>query len=140
MPEKHKLAKIRYVNHVIFFKLHDFYETYDEDAEKVSKILGITLITRNGHKLCGFPKHCVNDYFKKIEDAGLLPAFIREEQIKDLIEKMEKNMENKKTINEKAFKHIGFRYGKPNSYYWFNQETGVLEQVSIDSIVMNLAS
>ena len=147
MFDKYKLAKARYVNHIVFLKTGDFYETYDEDARKVSKILGITLATRGEHLLSGFPCHCGNAYAQKIEDAGFLVAFVREEQIKDLIKKMEDNMkdnvENKmedKKIDLNKFKHIDLNRVNPHGCYWFNQETATLEQVNVRQVVFSLVT
>lgn len=63
---------------IILFRTGDFYETYQEDAEKASKILGITLTKstkRKGPdgtamKIAGFPYHALDIYLPKLIRAG----------------------------------------------------------------------
>ena len=63
---------------IILFRTGDFYETYQEDAEKASKILGITLTKstkRKGAdgtamKIAGFPYHALDIYLPKLIRAG----------------------------------------------------------------------
>ena len=50
---------------LILFRCGDFYETYGDDAEKASRILGITLTRRNngaskGDAMAGFPYHALD--------------------------------------------------------------------------------
>lgn len=62
----------------LLFRTGDFYETYNEDAEEASKILGITLTkssTRKGKDgkplvLAGFPYHAIDTYLAKLIRAG----------------------------------------------------------------------
>lgn len=72
MKEKHP-------DSVIIFRVGDFYETYGEDAEKVSEILGITLTHRKAPKgtgapLCGFPHHALDTYLPKLINGGIKVA------------------------------------------------------------------
>ncbi len=60
---------------IIFFRMGDFYEMFFEDAEVASKILQITLTSRNkGSKdaipLCGIPYHAASSYISKLIDHG----------------------------------------------------------------------
>ena len=70
--------KAKHPDAILLFRCGDFYETYCEDAEKASKILGITL-TRSTHtkdkegkplKMAGFPYHALDTYLPKIIRAG----------------------------------------------------------------------
>ena len=38
---------------VLFFRLGDFYEMFNQDAVEVSKMLNITLTKRGGIQMCG---------------------------------------------------------------------------------------
>ena len=54
---------------IVLFRLGDFYETFFEDAQKVSKILNITLTSRNRKDenpvpLAGFPYHALDNYLE----------------------------------------------------------------------------
>lgn len=68
IKEKHRDA-------ILFFRLGDFYEMFFEDAVEASKILGITLTTRNRHDknpvpLCGIPHHSASSYISKLLENG----------------------------------------------------------------------
>ena len=61
---------------ILFYRMGDFYEMFFEDAEIASKILGITLTSRNNKSdaakvpMCGIPYHAVNGYLAK-QNGGL---------------------------------------------------------------------
>ncbi|TCO09640.1 DNA mismatch repair protein MutS [Natronoflexus pectinivorans] len=67
--------KDKYPDAILLFRVGDFYETFSEDAIKVSEILGITLTRRaNGAaqyvELAGFPHHALDTYLPKLVRAG----------------------------------------------------------------------
>lgn len=67
--------KNKYPDAILLFRVGDFYETFSEDAIKVSEILGITLTRRaNGSaqhvELAGFPHHALDTYLPKLVRAG----------------------------------------------------------------------
>ena len=57
--------KAEYPDAILFFRLGDFYEMFLDDAIKASRILDITLTSRNKNAegadvpLCGVPYHSV---------------------------------------------------------------------------------
>ena len=60
---------------IILFRMGDFYETFEKDAEIASNILGIALTKRsNGAAssvpLAGFPYHSLEQYLYKLLKAG----------------------------------------------------------------------
>ena len=60
---------------VLLFRMGDFYETFQEDAEIASEVLGITLTKRaNGAAssvpLAGFPYHALDQYAYKLLNKG----------------------------------------------------------------------
>lgn len=71
MKQFHDL-KEQHPDAVLLFRVGDFYETYGEDAETASQILGIVLTTRNtdGTKMAGFPHHALDTYLPKMVRAG----------------------------------------------------------------------
>lgn len=78
--------KSRYPNAILLFRMGDFYETFDEDAHIVSRVLGITLTKRsNGQAadvpLAGFPHHALDNYLPKLVRAGYRVAIC--EQLED---------------------------------------------------------
>ena len=46
MMIQYRGIKEQYKNEVVFFRLGDFYEMFDDDAEEVSKLLNLTLTHR----------------------------------------------------------------------------------------------
>ncbi|MFQ6674303.1 MAG: DNA mismatch repair protein MutS, partial [Fidelibacterota bacterium] len=78
--------KRQHADALVLFRMGDFYETFDDDAKKASKILGITLTKRaNGAAadvpLAGFPHHALDSYLPKLTEAGLRVAIC--EQVED---------------------------------------------------------
>lgn len=63
---------------ILMFRTGDFYETYQEDAEEASKILGITLTKSSTRKnkdgkplmLAVSPHHALDTYLPKLIRAG----------------------------------------------------------------------
>ena len=70
--------KAKHPDAILLFRCGDFYETYSEDAEKASKILGITLTRSSRTKdiegkplsMAGFPYHALDTYLPKLIRAG----------------------------------------------------------------------
>ena len=70
--------KAKYPDAMLLFRVGDFYETFNDDARKASKILGIVLTKRaNGSAddaLAGFPHHSLDTYLPKLVRAGVRVA------------------------------------------------------------------
>jgi len=66
--------KAKHKDALLLFRVGDFYETFGEDAIKASKVLGITLTSRNNGgsdiALAGFPYHSVDVYLPKLVRGG----------------------------------------------------------------------
>jgi DNA mismatch repair protein MutS len=67
--------KKRYPGIIVFFRLGDFYETFDDDARIVSRELEITLTSKEMGKgyrvpLAGIPYHAVDNYLFKLINKG----------------------------------------------------------------------
>jgi len=67
--------KRRFPQAIVFFRLGDFYETFDEDAQLVSRELEIVLTSRPVGKgtrvpLAGFPHHALDSYLAKLIGKG----------------------------------------------------------------------
>jgi DNA mismatch repair protein MutS len=73
--------KNQYLDCILFFRLGDFYEMFEEDAEKAAKILDIALTKRNGTPMCGIPFHAAENYLGKLTAAGEKVAIC--EQVSD---------------------------------------------------------
>lgn len=91
--------KAKHPDAILLFRCGDFYETYCNDAEKASKILGITLTRSNRTKdiegkplsMAGFPYHALDTYLPKLIRAGERVA------ICDQLEAPKKNQESAET-------------------------------------------
>ena len=75
-----------YPNTILFFRLGDFYETFDEDAQTVSRELDIVLTSRpigKGQRapLAGIPYHALENYLARLIEKGYHVAIC--EQIGD---------------------------------------------------------
>ena len=60
---------------VLFFRMGDFYEMFDQDARTVSKAIGLTLTQRgNGIDMAGVPHHAAEGYLRKMVEQGFRVA------------------------------------------------------------------
>lgn len=72
---------------ILFYRLGDFYEMFFEDAVTASRVLGITLTSRNSRDdenkvpLCGVPYHAASSYLAKLVNNGFRVAIC--EQVED---------------------------------------------------------
>src|SRR5690554_935467 len=67
--------KRQYPQAILFFRLGDFYETFDTDAELVAKELDIVLTSRSVAKgtrvpMAGVPHHAAENYLAKLIERG----------------------------------------------------------------------
>ena len=74
MRQYHGL-KAQHPDMLLFYRMGDFYELFFEDAEKASRLLGITLTHRgssNGQpiKMAGVPYHAAEGYLAKLAKLG----------------------------------------------------------------------
>jgi DNA mismatch repair protein MutS len=85
--------KRQYPNAILFFRLGDFYETFDEDAEVTSRELDIVLTSRNVAKgvripMAGIPYHAAENYLVRLIERGYHVAIceqVGEQPIKGLV-------------------------------------------------------
>jgi DNA mismatch repair protein MutS len=85
--------KRQYPDAIVFFRLGDFYETFDEDAALVSDVLDIVLTSRNVAKgvrvpMAGIPHHAAENYLARLIDRGYHVAIceqVGEQPIKGLV-------------------------------------------------------
>ncbi len=78
--------KDRHPQAILLFRMGDFYETFDDDAKTVSRLLGITLTERNNGDaddvpMAGFPHHAIDSHLPKLIRSGLRVAIC--EQVED---------------------------------------------------------
>ena len=76
MIETLKMLKGKHSDALILFRVGDFYESYFDDAQKASDVLGVTL-TKNKKEdfvIAGFPAQALDTYLPKLIRAGLRVA------------------------------------------------------------------
>jgi DNA mismatch repair protein MutS len=68
-------VKQKYPDAIVFFRLGDFYETFDEDARVASRELDVVLTSREMGKgqrvpMAGIPHHALDNYLAKLINRG----------------------------------------------------------------------
>ena len=62
--------KKQHPNDVLFFRLGDFYEMFNEDALEVSRLLNLTLTHKGNNPMCGIPYHSAKGYIARLLRMG----------------------------------------------------------------------
>ena len=88
MQRQYHDIKERNQDCILFFRLGDFYEMFDEDAKVAARELDLTLTTRDRGKpkeeqtpMCGVPYHSVDSYIARLVQKGYKVAIC--EQMED---------------------------------------------------------
>lgn len=75
MQKQYNEIKSQYPGDIVLFRLGDFYEAFNADAETLSRVLGLTLTGRgkgeNRTPMAGIPHHALDNYLPRIVKAGL---------------------------------------------------------------------
>ena len=69
MVQYHSI-KEQHPNEVLFFRLGDFYEMFNDDAVEVSRLLNLTLTHRGPSPMCGIPYHASKIYIARLLRLG----------------------------------------------------------------------
>ena len=75
LMKQYQEVKAQHPTAILFFRVGDFYEMFYDDAVQASRILDITLTSRDKSKenavpLCGVPYHAVSGYIAKLIKTG----------------------------------------------------------------------
>ena len=88
MKRQYLAIKDQHPDCLLFFRLGDFYEMFDEDAKTAAAELNLTLTTRDRNKppeertpMCGVPYHSVESYIARLISKGYKVAIC--EQMED---------------------------------------------------------
>ncbi|MDI1285264.1 MAG: DNA mismatch repair protein MutS [Reyranella sp.] len=86
MMRQYLAIKARHPDHLVFYRMGDFYELFFEDAVKASASLDIALTKRGQHlgediKMCGVPVHSHEAYLSRLIRRGFKVAVC--EQVED---------------------------------------------------------
>src|SRR2546428_379341 len=70
MMTQYRELKRRFPDHLLLFRLGDFYELFAEDAELGARLLQITLTSRQSVPMAGIPHHAADGYIARLVQAG----------------------------------------------------------------------
>lgn len=68
--EQYGRIKSAHKDEVLLFRLGDFYEMFDSDAQEVSRLLNLTLTHRGSSPMCGIPHHASRNYIARLLRLG----------------------------------------------------------------------
>lgn len=120
---------------ILLFRVGDFYETFADDAELVSKELGITLTKRNNGSdqtpLAGFPYHALDTYLPKLVKKGYRVAVCEQVENPSDAKKAGRKIVNREvteittpgvTMSEKLLEHKRNNYAA--AVHWNGKTAG----------------
>jgi DNA mismatch repair protein MutS len=86
LMQQYRDIKARHQDAILLFRMGDFYEMFYDDAEVASRVLGLTLTSRNNGgaadvPLAGVPVKAVTDYLRRLVHQGFRVAIC--EQVED---------------------------------------------------------
>ncbi|MDQ3696901.1 MAG: DNA mismatch repair protein MutS [Gemmatimonadota bacterium] len=86
LMQQYRDIKARHRDAILFFRMGDFYETFEDDAIVASRVLGIALTSRNNGgaaevPLAGVPVRAVSEYVRRLVRQGYRVAIC--EQVED---------------------------------------------------------
>ncbi len=86
LMQQYREIKARHKDAILFFRMGDFYEMFDDDAHVAARTLGLTLTSRNNGAsaetpLAGVPVKAAQGYVKKLVEKGFRVAIC--EQVED---------------------------------------------------------
>jgi DNA mismatch repair ATPase MutS len=67
---QYQSIKEQHPTEVLFFRLGDFYEMFNDDAVEVSRLLNLTLTHRGSSPMCGIPYHASKIYIARLLRLG----------------------------------------------------------------------
>ncbi len=79
LMQQYREIKGRHQNAILFFRMGEFYEMFFDDAETASRVLGLTLTSRNNGgaadvPLAGVPVKAAGDYVRRLVQQGFRVA------------------------------------------------------------------
>jgi len=82
MMQQYRAAKTAHPGMLLLFRMGDFYETFSEDAELISRVLDLKLTSRDSSTpMAGFPHHQLERYLQKLIQSGYRVAIC--DQVED---------------------------------------------------------
>lgn len=114
MKKQYREVKEKHPDCLLFFRLGDFYELFNEDAHTAAKELNLTLTTRDRNKppdqqtpMCGVPYHAAEGYILRLIKKGYKVAICEQtedpSQAKGLVERKVIRVVTPGTLREDSF-------------------------------------
>ena len=133
MQRQYQDIKGRNQDCILFFRLGDFYEMFNEDAKVAARELDLTLTTRDRGKpkeeqtpMCGVPYHSVDSYIARLVQKGYKVAICEQmedpAQAKGLVEREITRIVTPGTVTESCMldenrnNYIGCVYGESGKF------------------------
>ena len=133
MQRQYQDIKERNQDCILFFRLGDFYEMFNEDAKVAARELDLTLTTRDRGKpkeeqtpMCGVPYHSVDSYIARLVQKGYKVAICEQmedpAQAKGLVEREITRIVTPGTVTESCMldenrnNYIGCIYGEGGKF------------------------
>ena len=136
MMQQYRDAKAKHPDMLLLFRMGDFYELFENDAETAHKVLGLTLTSRDKEMpMAGFPHHQLETYLHKLLSQGLRVAVCDQvedaSQAKGLVKREVTRVVTPGTITEddlldpKANNHlVAILPTSPAGLAWLDVSTG----------------
>ena len=133
MKRQYNTIKERNQDSILFFRLGDFYEMFDEDAKLAARELDLTLTTRDRNKpkeeqtpMCGVPYHSVDAYISRLVAKGYKVAICEQMEdpalTKGIVERDITRIVTPGTVTESCMldesknNYMGCLYGEENRF------------------------
>ncbi len=156
MQEQYEKIKVDYADYIVFFRLGDFYEAFDNDAVQLSNILGITLTGRGKddkrRPMAGIPYHALDNYLPKLLDAGCkvaiadqvdvaVPGKLVERKITKII--TPGTITDEKSLDTDKNNYLGAFHASKDRFYLSYldvnaSEINLLESVNVSEIISEI--
>jgi DNA mismatch repair protein MutS len=146
MRQYHRF-KQRHPGCVLFFRMGDFYEMFEDDAHLAHRVLGVTLTQRTeGIPMAGVPYHAVEGYIRRMIQAGHRVAVCDQTedpaQAKGLVQRQVTRVVTPGTLTDEALLDEGkenplaavmFRDDQHAALAWAELSTGAFSLADLDA-------
>lgn len=114
--QRYKNVKSQYHDCLLFIRVGDFYEAFEDDAVTMSRLLDLTLTSREMGldtrvPMCGVPYHAIDNYIRKLIDNGYRVAMCEALEQPKVIEQQKIDYETGEILNDDALTFINAMFG-----------------------------
>lgn len=115
--QRYKQVKKQYQDCLLFIRVGDFYEAFEDDAVTMSRLLDLTLTSREMGldervPMCGVPYHAIDNYIRKLIDNGYRVAICEALNQPKIVEPQQTiDYETGEILNDDALTYINAMFG-----------------------------